>query len=55
MLIMETTPPSRRELFDEYFEEHTGWDPSEYPNQTYVEDMRDFFEKGWEEAQRRFE
>lgn len=44
-----------REQFNEYFEEHTGWHPSEHPNKGYVEDLWDFFEKGWEEAQRRFE
>lgn len=44
-----------REKFNEYFEEHTGWDPAEYPNKSYVADLWDFFERGWEEARMTFE
>lgn len=47
-LLQKSAPPSRREQFNEYFEDHTGWDPSEYPNKSYVEDLWDFFQRGFD-------
>lgn len=52
---LEETKLSKREQFNEYFEEHTGWDPSEYPNKSYVEDLWDFFQQGYDHARRTIE
>ena len=44
-----------REQFDEEFEEHTGWSPSEHPNKGYVQDLWDFFQQGYDHARRTIE
>lgn len=45
-ILKEEKKMTSRESFNEYFEEHTGWDPSDYPNKSYVEDLWDFWQAG---------
>ncbi|QPI18237.1 hypothetical protein POP15_189 [Pectobacterium phage POP15] len=35
-----------RQQFNDYFEEETGWEPSEHPNKQYVADLWDAFQAG---------
>lgn len=48
MLITEVAPPSRRELFNDFFEDLTGYEPSDHPDKQYVNDLWDAFEAGAE-------
>lgn len=44
-------PRTLRDKFNDFFEELTGWDPSEHPDKQYVDDLWDAFEAGAESGE----